>query len=147
MSSMWIRRYLAVQCVSSSAIFCRHKAMSIVSCHSSDVDSWNVAMSHSNKCQTSERTLSLFKQLTSQHPNIKPNFITYLLVLAACIRLSNLNEGKRVHEHIRQQCSTTVTSNDNIKVQTCLMQLYAKCGDIESGDHRTIVYRWPLFTD
>ncbi|UJR10672.1 hypothetical protein I4U23_014867 [Adineta vaga] len=102
--------------------------------HSKELYNWNVAMTESNKHKTPKNTLLLFDQLINQHPNIIPNFITYLLALSACIRLGNLHEGKRIHEYIRQKWSTTVESNEEIKVHTCLMQLYATCGDLKTAE-------------
>jgi hypothetical protein len=95
-------------------------------------------MTESNKRKTPRNTLAIFDKLTTQHPDITPNFITYLLALGACIRLGNLREGKRIHEYIRQQWSTTVDRRDQIKVHTCLMQLYATCGDLKTGEWRRV---------
>lgn len=90
-------------------------------------------MTESNKRKQLQNTLFLFDKLITKHPDIAPNFITYLLVLRACIRLGNLNEGKRIHEYIQEKWSTTIETNKEIIIHTCLMQLYATCGDLKTG--------------
>ena len=101
--------------------------------HTTELYQWNIVMTESNKRQRPENTLLLFDQLIEKHPEISPNFITYLLVLTACIHLKNINYGKRIHDYIRQNWSTTVDKNETIKVFTCLMQFYASCGDLITG--------------
>lgn len=101
--------------------------------HSQELYKWNLAMTQSNKHKTPQNTLVLFDQLIQQHPHIAPDFITYLLALTACIRLKNVHEGKRIHQYIQQRWSTNMERNEKIKVSTCLMQLYATCGDLKTG--------------
>ena len=102
--------------------------------HSQELYQWNKAMTESNKNQTPTQTLVLFDQLVNQHSDLTPDFITYLLALTACIRLRNLHKGKRIHEYIRQRWSSTlIEKNQEIKVQTCLIQLYATCADLKTG--------------
>ncbi|CAF0945728.1 unnamed protein product [Adineta ricciae] len=96
-------------------------------------------MTQSNKQNTPKNTLVLFDHLINQHPDITPNFITYLLALTACIRLGNLTEGKRIHEYIRQKRTTFIERNEDVKVHTCLLQLYATCGDLRTAEE--IFYR------
>jgi hypothetical protein len=134
---MFATRFLFIRRFPSSIIVWRHNQINpltqISTSHSQELYNWNVAMTESNKRKTPKNTLVLFDKLITQHPNITPNFITYLLALSACIRLGNIYEGKRIHEYIRQRWSTTVERNEEIKVHTCLMQLYATCGDLKTG--------------
>jgi hypothetical protein len=134
---MFTNRFLFIRRFPSSIIVWRHNQINpltqISTSHSQELYNWNVAMTESNKRKTPKNTLVLFDKLITQHPNITPNFITYLLALSACIRLGNIYEGKRIHEYIRQRWSTTVERNEEIKVHTCLMQLYATCGDLKTG--------------
>jgi len=134
---MFTNRFLFIRRLPFSIIVWRRNQINpitqISTSHSQELYNWNVAMTKSNKRKTPENTLVLFDKLITQHPHLTPNFITYLLALSACIRLSNLSEGKRIHEYIRQRWSTTVEINQEIKVHTCLMQLYATCGDLKKG--------------
>lgn len=102
--------------------------------HAQELYNWNVAMTQSNKRKTPKNTLVIFDKLINQHPDITPNFITYLLVLGACIHLGDLKEGRRIHEYIQQKWSSTVEKNEEIKIHTCLIQLYATCGDLKTGE-------------
>jgi hypothetical protein len=134
---MFTNRFLFIRRLPFSIIVWRRNQINpitqISTSHSQELYNWNVAMTKSNKRKTPENTLVLFDKLITQHPHLTPNFITYLLALSACIRLSNLSEGKRIHEYIRQRWSTIVEINEEIKVHTCLMQLYATCGDLKKG--------------
>jgi hypothetical protein len=135
--SMFTNRSLLIRRLPSSLIVWRHNqtnpATQISTSHSQELYKWNIAMTESNKRKNPQNTLVLFDKLITKHPDITPNFITYLLALSACIRLGNLCEGKRIHEYIRQRWSTTVETNEEIKIHTCLMQLYATCGDLKIG--------------
>jgi hypothetical protein len=134
---MFTNRFLFIGRLTSSVIIWRHNRINpltqISTTHSQELYKWNVAMTESNRRKTPKQTLILFDKLTTQHPDITPDFITYLLALSACIRLENLHEGKRIHEYIQQRWSTIIERNKEIKVQTCLMQLYATCGDLKTG--------------
>jgi hypothetical protein len=134
---MFTNRFLSIRHLPSLTIVWRHNQINpltqISTSHSQELYKWNVAMTESNKRKTPKNTLILFDKLITQHRDITPNFITYLLALGACIRLENLREGKRIHDYIRQRWSTTVEQNEEIKVHTCLMQLYATCGDLRTG--------------
>ena len=133
-SSMFTSRFLFIRRLSSSLIVWRHNQINpltqISSTHSQELYKWNVAMTESNRRKTPKQTLNLFDKLITQHSDITPDFITYLLALTACIRLRNLYEGKRIHEYIQQRWPTIMERN---KVQTCLIQLYATCGDLKTG--------------
>ena len=113
--------------------------------HSKELYNWNIAMTQSNKQNTPKNTLALFDHLINQHPDITPNFITYLLALTACIRLGNLTEGKRIHEYIRQKRTTSIERNEDVKVHTCLLQLYATCGDLRTGRSLLFHTNKPLY--
>ncbi|CAF3572979.1 unnamed protein product [Rotaria socialis] len=135
---MFTNRFLCVQRLKASMIVWRHNLISpvtqISTSNSQELYNWNLAMTHSNKRKTPKNTLALFDKLITQHPHIIPDFITYLLALGACVRLGNLDEGKRIHEYIRQRWSTTIEKSKEIKIHTCLIQLYATCGDIKTAE-------------
>ncbi|CAF2522263.1 unnamed protein product [Rotaria sp. Silwood2] len=135
---MFTNRFLFIRRLPTSIIVWRHNLINpvtqISTSHSQELYNWNVAMTQSNKRKTPKNTLVLFDKLITQHPDITPDFITYLLVLSACTRLGNLNEGKRIHEYIQQRWSTTVEKSEEIKIHTCLVQLYATCGDLKTAE-------------
>ncbi|CAF1343744.1 unnamed protein product [Rotaria magnacalcarata] len=135
---MFTNRFLCVQRLKASIIVWRHILINpvtqISTSNSQELYNWNLAMTHSNKRKTPKNTLALFDKLITQHPHIIPDFITYLLALGACVRLGNLDEGKRIHEYIRQRWSTTIEKSEEIKIHTCLIQLYATCGDIKTAE-------------
>ena len=140
---MWICRLLFVRALPWTRILSRHQRATSVtqpnSSPASELYRWNVAMTESNKRQTPVHTLLLFDRLVREHPEISPNFISYLLALSACIRLGNLQEGKRIHDYIRQRWATTMAKSEEIKIHTSLIQLYASCGDLKSAEE--IFYR------
>lgn len=140
LSSMFTSRFLLIRRFPLSMMVWRHNQTNpltqISPNHIQELYKWNLAMTQSNKHKTPQNTLVLFDQLIHQHPNITPDFITYLLALTACIRLKNLTEGKRIHQYIQQRWSTTIERNEKIKVHTCLIQLYATCGDLKTGRYR-----------
>ncbi|CAF1092933.1 unnamed protein product [Adineta steineri] len=135
---MFTNRCLFIHRLSSSIIVWRYNQTNLktqnATSHSKELYNWNIAMTESNKHKTPKNTLILFDKLINQYPNITPNFITYLLALSACIRLGNLHEGKRIHEYIRQKWSTTIDTNEQIKIHTCLIQLYTTCGDLKTAE-------------
>jgi hypothetical protein len=106
--------------------------------HREDIYQWNLAMTQSNKRKAPRSTLALFDKLISQHTDVKPDFITYLLALSACIRLSSLQDGKRIHHYLQQKWSTIVEKNEEVKVRTCLIQLYTTCGDLKTGERKRL---------
>lgn len=134
---MFTNRFLFIRRLPTSIIVWRHNLTNpvtqISTSHSQELYNWNVAMTQSNKRKTPKNTLALFDKLITQHPDIKPDFITYLLALSACIRLGDLHEGKRVHEYIRQEWSTIGEKSQEMKLHTCLIQLYSTCGDLKTG--------------
>ena len=136
---MFTHRFLLIRRLpTASALIWRHNqvnAMSEISpARREDIYQWNLAMTQSNKRKTPRSTLALFDKLISQHTDVKPDFITYLLALSACIRLSSLQDGKRIHHHLQQTWSAIVEKNEEVKVRTCLMQLYTTCGDLKTGE-------------
>ncbi|MCE3051278.1 hypothetical protein HAX54_049321 [Datura stramonium] len=60
--------------------------------------------------------------------NEKPNSVTLVSLLGACIRILNIRLGKCIHSHI-------VTSGIelHVELETALLGMYAKCGHIQQA--------------
>jgi hypothetical protein len=55
-----------------------------------------------NTNQHPERTIELFNSM--REPNkIKPNSISYMLYFQACVMLKSFEQGKALHEEIKQK--------------------------------------------
>ncbi|CAF4008957.1 unnamed protein product, partial [Rotaria sp. Silwood1] len=98
---MFTNRFLFIRRLPTFIIVWHHNLINhitqISTSHSQVLCNWNVAITQSNRRKTPTNTLALFDKLITQHPDITPDFITYLLVLGACIRLGNVDEGKHIH--------------------------------------------------
>ncbi|KAK9106784.1 hypothetical protein Syun_022795 [Stephania yunnanensis] len=70
--------------------------------------------------------LVLFRGL--QKKNLKPTHVTLLSVLASCTLLGALNLGKWVHDYIKKN-----GFDRYVKVNTALIDMYAKCGSLEDA--------------
>ncbi|KAK9115995.1 hypothetical protein Sjap_014942 [Stephania japonica] len=70
--------------------------------------------------------LVLFREL--QKKNLKPTHVTLLSVLASCTLLGALNLGKWVHDYIKRN-----GFDRYVKVNTALIDMYAKCGSLEDA--------------
>ncbi len=57
-----------------------------------------------NTNQYPERTIELFNEMR-QKMNIKPNNISYMLYFQACIMLKLFEQGKAMHEELKQKTS------------------------------------------
>ncbi|PRQ46446.1 putative tetratricopeptide-like helical domain, DYW domain-containing protein [Rosa chinensis] len=92
-----------------------------------DVISWNVMIGgYTHKSQYKE-ALALFRLMLRS--NAEPNDVTFLGILPACAHLGALDLGKWIHVYIdkKLQCLT------NTSLQTSLIDMYAKCGNIEAA--------------
>lgn len=71
--------------------------------------------------------LRLFIQM--QREGFKPSEYTHVSVLNACAQLSDLKRGKQVHAHL----ITCNSSKLNVFVWNSLIDMYAKCGEIDQA--------------
>jgi pentatricopeptide repeat protein len=77
-----------------------------------------------------QKALEIYQQM--QHEAVQPDTITFIGVINACASVMALEEGRHIHEQIKQ-CG----SEWNIFVASSLVDVYAKCGSIEDA--------WKLF--
>lgn len=92
-----------------------------------NVFSWNGLIgAYSNHARFCE-VLTTFKQMLSD-TDVLPNDATLVTVLSACARLGALDLGKWLHMY-----SQSIGYKGNIYVENSLMDMYAKCGEIENA--------------
>uniref|UniRef100_A0A0D9XRP6 Pentatricopeptide repeat-containing protein n=1 Tax=Leersia perrieri TaxID=77586 RepID=A0A0D9XRP6_9ORYZ len=88
-----------------------------------NVITWTTMMNGYLQCMQSEMALELFNCMLVE--GIRPNQVTFLCSLDACSNLAALCEGQQVHQMI---CKTSFQFDTF--VESTLMNLYAKCGEI-----------------
>ncbi|RAL54871.1 hypothetical protein DM860_013567 [Cuscuta australis] len=88
--------------------------------------SWNAMISGYAQNGQTEMAISLFLEM--QKLGIHPNPITITSILSACSQLGALSIGRWIHELIKNE-----TLESNIYVLTALVDMYAKCGNIETA--------------
>lgn len=87
-----------------------------------NVVSWNSMVSSYVQCGDFQKALNLFSQMLSE--GITPDGYTFVSVLSACSHLGDLEFGKWIHYMIEN------FSQLGVIVATALIEMYAKCGDI-----------------
>nr|GMC61286.1 pentatricopeptide repeat-containing protein At2g34400 [Ipomoea batatas] len=91
-----------------------------------DVIIWNAMISGFAQNGFSDETISLFN--TMKEEGVNPNKITLVVVLSACASIGALDIGKWIDEY----ASTRGLKHD-IYVGTALIDMYAKCGSLDSA--------------
>ncbi|KAI3829431.1 hypothetical protein L1987_03555 [Smallanthus sonchifolius] len=92
-----------------------------------DLVSWNTMIhGYTLKSALSHEALRLFKEM--RLGKMLPDKITVVGVLTACGDLGALCMGKTVHEYIERN-----RIGIDVKVGTSLVNMYAKCGDIDNA--------------
>eukprot|EP01018_Ginkgo_biloba_P002434 Gb_04611 [translate_table: standard] len=94
--------------------------------HGRDVVSWTTMIAGYAQNGHGEESLKLFQQM--QLAGVKPNLKTFASVLSACADLGNLGPGMELHVDIIRRGVQT-----NVFVESALLDMYAKCGSIESA--------------
>ncbi|KAG8099266.1 hypothetical protein GUJ93_ZPchr0013g36550 [Zizania palustris] len=93
-----------------------------------DVFSWSSMISAYAKGRRSKEALELWREMLAV--GIVPDCITLVSVLAACSDLAALHIGADVHQFVESNMVEL-----DLKLGTALIDMYAKCGDIDSA-HR-----------
>ncbi|KAK8944880.1 Pentatricopeptide repeat-containing protein [Platanthera zijinensis] len=91
-----------------------------------DSISWSSIISAYAQCRKPSEALKLFYEM--QLHGIVPDSITMLTVLSACGDLGVLGMGKEIHRLIKTDGITV-----DVKLGTALIDMYARCGDIENS--------------
>eukprot|EP01018_Ginkgo_biloba_P006881 Gb_03548 [translate_table: standard] len=93
-----------------------------------NVVSWSTMIVGYAKNGCANEALKIFRQMEQDH--VKPNVVTIMNVLPACGDLAALQEGKEIHAYaIRSGFES------NVYVCCALIDMYAKCGNIEVAHH------------
>ncbi|KAM5547862.1 pentatricopeptide repeat-containing protein [Rosa sericea] len=92
-----------------------------------DVISWNVMIGGYTHMSRYKEALALFRLMLRS--NAEPNDVTFLGILPACAHLGALDLGKWIHVYIDKK----LQSLTNASLQTSLIDMYAKCGNIEAA--------------
>uniref|UniRef100_A0A6V7QRI9 Glycosyltransferase 2-like domain-containing protein n=1 Tax=Ananas comosus var. bracteatus TaxID=296719 RepID=A0A6V7QRI9_ANACO len=92
------------------------------------VVSYNSMITASVRSSRPSAALALFREM--QAKGIKPTDVTLLSVLSACTLLGALELGKWIHEYVKKN-----GFDSYVKVNTALIDMYAKCGSLEDAIH------------
>ncbi|XP_059638013.1 pentatricopeptide repeat-containing protein At1g08070, chloroplastic [Cornus florida] len=97
--------------------------------HRRDLISWNVMIGGYTHMSSYKEALALFRQM--QQSSDEPNDVTLLSILPACAHLGALDLGKWIHAYIDKNYHNL----HNTSLWTGLIDMYAKCGNIEAARH------------
>lgn len=92
-----------------------------------DLIPWSLMIARYAQSDRSKEALELYHRMRRQS-SVVPNNFTFASVLQACASLLSLNLGKQIHSHVLK-----VGLNSNVFVSNALMDVYAKCGEIENS--------------
>eukprot|EP00253_Pinus_taeda_P013972 PITA_13972 len=88
-----------------------------------DVVSWNVLIAGYCQNDHPHEALAVFNEMLAE--GIKPNSISLISVLPACVDLLALEQGKQIHA-----CLIRRGSESHVVVGSGLVDMYAKCGNV-----------------
>ncbi|CAN8305770.1 unnamed protein product [Cochlearia groenlandica] len=94
-----------------------------------DVVSWTLMMDRYFKCSRWREGFSLFSEMVGSSC-VQPNEYTFAGVLQACGHLTTEDTGKQVHGYM-----TRVGFDPNSFASSSLVDMYTKCGNMESAKH------------
>ncbi|KVI01303.1 pentatricopeptide repeat-containing protein At1g08070, chloroplastic [Cynara cardunculus var. scolymus] len=92
-----------------------------------NIVSWNVMIGGYTHKHHYRESLDLFR--TMLQSNYEPNEVTLLSALPACAHMGALDFGKWIHAYIDKN----FPESSNTSLSTSLIDMYAKCGDIEAA--------------
>ncbi|KAK7300063.1 hypothetical protein RJT34_10895 [Clitoria ternatea] len=93
-----------------------------------NVYSWNGLIGGYVRNELFKNALDSFKRMLIEGGDVVPNDFTLVAVVSACSRLGDLDMGKWVHVY-----AESVGYKGNLFVGNALIDMYAKCGVIESA--------------
>ncbi|KAH7314972.1 hypothetical protein KP509_21G029400 [Ceratopteris richardii] len=93
-----------------------------------DVVAWNSIIGfHTQEDPAKENVLRIYSKM--QDNRILPDYVTFILLLEACTRESDLPEGRSLHVSILES-----GLEGTLKVGNALVSMYGKCGSFEDAD-------------
>ncbi|KAL8261763.1 hypothetical protein R6Q59_025812 [Mikania micrantha] len=93
-----------------------------------DLVSWNTVIGGLVRVKRVKEAMNHFRQMLSE--NIHPNEITFVSLLAACAQVGALDTGRWLHSYIDRN-----NHRLDVVVGTVLVDMYSKCGDLESAEY------------
>ncbi|PKA61203.1 Putative pentatricopeptide repeat-containing protein [Apostasia shenzhenica] len=90
-----------------------------------DVILWSFMISRYAQSNQNFEALDLFQQMVKS--SVVPNEYSFSSVLQACASMGDLNLGRQFHDHV-----TKIGLDSEIFVANALMDVYAKCNDLEA---------------
>ncbi|CAK9169690.1 unnamed protein product [Ilex paraguariensis] len=93
-----------------------------------DLVSWNTVIGGFVRCRRISEAMKHFHQM--QMENVNPNEVTVVSILSACAQVGALDMGKWLHS-----CIDRSKLGLNVVVETALVDMYSKCGDLESAQY------------
>ncbi|KAJ6751321.1 hypothetical protein OIU85_001817 [Salix viminalis] len=91
-----------------------------------NVVSWTTMVDGFSRNGDCEKALSMFFKMLGE--GVKPNAFTVVSALSACAKIGALEAGLRIHKYIKDNGLHLTEA-----LGTALVDMYAKCGDIESA--------------
>ncbi|KAJ7532863.1 hypothetical protein O6H91_13G023000 [Diphasiastrum complanatum] len=96
------------------------------SIHKKNVFSWTLMVGAYSQNGRPLEALRLFGRM--RHAGVKPDQVILMTVLKVCSNLGALSEGESIHESISGSIFEF-----NVGVRTALIDMYAKCGNLEAA--------------
>ncbi|XP_057956163.1 pentatricopeptide repeat-containing protein At1g08070, chloroplastic-like [Malania oleifera] len=93
-----------------------------------DLVSWNSVIGGLVHNRRINEAVAYFQQM--QMENVNPNEVTLVTILSACSQVGGLDIGRWLHSYIDRN-----KLEWNIVVGTALVDMYSKCGDLESAEY------------
>lgn len=90
-----------------------------------NIVSWTAMISGYTQNGLSDRALELFGAMMHEYSEVKPNWVTIMSVLPACVHSAALHHGRKIHNY-----ASGIGLDSNSKVQTALVAMYGKCGSL-----------------
>ncbi|KAJ7533579.1 hypothetical protein O6H91_13G055700 [Diphasiastrum complanatum] len=93
------------------------------SMHERNVVSWNAMIAGYAQHSLGKEALVLYEQMKQK--GVRPDNVTYVVLLKACASIAALEEGKQLHSHIIRSGFQL-----DVVMGSALVDMYSKCGDI-----------------
>ena len=91
-----------------------------------NVVSWTALISGYAQQGQSKEAFSLFQKLKKQ--GVKPNVVTFISILGACVSSEHLEQAKQIHSRIKNE-----GLEQEVNLGNALVSMYARCGSIHDA--------------
>lgn len=93
-----------------------------------EVVTWNVMLSGYNRVKRFEESKRLFIEMEKRSLCVSPNSVTLVLMLSACSKLKDLDEGKNIYNYIKEGIV-----EPNLILENALIDMFASCGEMDAA--------------